>query len=151
MFGKKFSEYVQFERWILILVALVFAIRIGASLAGGSTMQVRWISMNVVLLVGLFYCSVAVHTAGFGSYKQLLGLLVIQNAFSHTLIAMAIVLGIVTGTDNIFTAPEFFGGSDGKTWGHVLAHLLAGSLLVPLVYWLVGSGVLFLTRRLRKT
>ena len=24
MFGKKFSEYIQFERWLLILIAAVF-------------------------------------------------------------------------------------------------------------------------------
>ena len=28
MFGKKFSEYVQFERWILILITLVFVVRL---------------------------------------------------------------------------------------------------------------------------
>jgi hypothetical protein len=34
MFGKKLSEYVQFVRWISILVAVAFVIRLGISLAG---------------------------------------------------------------------------------------------------------------------
>ena len=73
MFGKKFSEYVQFERWILILVAAAFVIRLGLSLAGTSFVQTRWVSINIVLLIGVIFCSVAVHTTGFGSYKQLYG------------------------------------------------------------------------------
>ena len=83
MFGRTFSEYIRFERWILILIAIVWAIRLGVSLSGASFSLTRWISINIVLLIGLVYCSVAVHTSRFGSYKQLLGLLFIQGAFAH--------------------------------------------------------------------
>jgi len=96
VFGKKWSEYIQFERWILILIAAVWAVRLGLSLTGTSFSVIRWVSINIVLLVGLVYCSVVVHTSGFGSYKQLLALLFLQTAFAHLLIAAAIVLGIVT-------------------------------------------------------
>ncbi len=116
MFGKKFSEYVRFDRWILILIAVAFLIRLSISMAGTPVATARWVSINIVLLVGLLYCSVAVHTSGFGSYKQLFGLLLVQLAFAHFLVASAIAMGILTGTDNIYTAPEFFGGSDGRNW-----------------------------------
>jgi len=148
VFGKKLSEYIQFERWLLILIAAVWAVRLGMSLAGTSFDVTRWVSINIVLLVGLIYCSVAVQTAGFGSYKQLLGLLLLQTGLAHILIAFAIVLGILTGINNAYTMPEVFGGSDGKTWVHVLAHLLAAFLL-PLVAWLVGSVVLLAAKRLK--
>jgi len=36
MFGKKLGEYVRFERWILILIVVAFALRLGLSLAGVS-------------------------------------------------------------------------------------------------------------------
>ena len=49
MFGKKFSQYLQFESWILILIALVWAIRLGISLAGTSFSITRWVSINIVL------------------------------------------------------------------------------------------------------
>lgn len=139
MFGKKFSEYVRFERWILILVAAAFVIRM--------VFSARWASINLVLLAGLIYCSVAVHTTGFGSYKQLFGLLLLQNVFAHTLIALGIALAVVTGTDNIYTAPEFFGGSSGKTFVHSAMHLIAG-FIVPVFAWLVGSVILFVTKKL---
>jgi len=150
VFGKKWSEYIQFERWILILVAAVWAIRLGLSLAGTSFTVIRWVSINVVLLVGLVYCSVVVHTSGFGSYKQLLALLFLQTAFAHILIAAAIVLGIVTETGNAYTAPEVFGGSDGRTWIHVLAHSIAAFVL-PLITWLMGSVILFATKKLKRS
>src|SRR6185436_3505813 len=129
MFGKKFAEYIEFERWILILIGIAFATRLGLSLAGVSIGLTRWVSINIVLLVGLVYCSVAVHTKGFGGYKQLFGLLLVQTLVAHALIAAGITLGIVTGIDNIYTAPEFFGGNNGRNWLHVLAHSIAAFVL----------------------
>jgi hypothetical protein len=148
VFGKKFSEYLRFERWILILIAAAFIARLALSATGVSIQQARWVSINIVLLIGLIYLSIAVHTSGFGSYSQLFGLLLIQNAFAHLLVAGAITLAITTGTQNIYTAPEFFGGSDGRAWTHVLAHVLA-AFLVPVVAWIIGSAILFVTRKLK--
>ena len=116
MFGKKPSEYIRLERWILILIVVVFAIRLSLSLAGMTIEQIRLVSLNIVLLIGMIYASIKVHTSGFGGYKNLLGLLFLQAALTESLIALGIVLGIVTGHDNIFTVPEVFGGQDGKTY-----------------------------------
>lgn len=146
MFGKKLPEFIQFEKWILILIAVVFAIRLGLSLAGTSFMLTRWISINIVLLAALVYCSIAVHTTGFGSYKQLFGLLLVQWVLAHLLIAAAIVLGILTGVDNAFTAPEVSGGNDGKFWLHAVAHAIGGFIFTVFA-WLIGSVILFVTRR----
>ena len=148
MFGKKLSEFVQFERWILILVAAAFVIRLGLSLAGTPFTQTRWVSINLILLAGLIYCSVAVHTTRFGSYKQLFGLLVVQNVFAHTLIALGIVIGIVMGRENAFTVPEVSGGGNGATWFHALLHLVGG-FIGPVFAWLIGSVILFVTKKLK--
>jgi hypothetical protein len=148
MFGKTISDYVSFQRPILILIVLAFAVRLAASLLGLPNASTRWISVNLVLVVGLAYVAVAVHTRGFGGYKQLFGLVLIQNLVAHLLISLAIILGILTGTDNIFTAPEYFGGNDGKSWFHVGAHALIW--IVPTLFgWLVGSLILFVTRKLQ--
>jgi hypothetical protein len=100
-----------------------------------------------VLLVGIVYCSIAVHTTGFGSYRQLFGLLLVQSVVAHTLIASAIVLGIITGVDNAFTIPEVSGGGDGKFWFHVVAHAMAGFILAVFA-WLLGAVILFVTKRI---
>jgi hypothetical protein len=147
MFGKRFSEYIRFELWILILIAVVFVVRLVLPMAGVPIAQARWVSINLVLLVGLVYCSIAVHTARFGSYKQLFGLLLIQNVLGHFLIVVALAAAVITGTDNIYTSPEFFGGSSGRNWGHVLAHVVAG-FVISVIAWLVGSAILFVTKKI---
>jgi hypothetical protein len=148
MFGKKFADYIRFQSWILILLVAAFLVRLSLSLNGASFSQIRWFSMNLVLLLGLIYCAVAVHIRKFGGYRQLFGLLLVQNVLSHTLIALAIVLSIVTARPNVFTAPEVSGGSDGATWVHVAAHAIGG-FLVTLFAWLFGSVILFATRKLK--
>ena len=60
MFGKKSEDYIRFERWILFLIMVVFALRLGLSLAGVSNNKTEWVSINLVLLVGLLYCAIAV-------------------------------------------------------------------------------------------
>jgi hypothetical protein len=72
IFGKGFSEYVSFEKGFLILVLVVGLARLGLSLAGLPTATVKFVSLTVLLLLGLIYYSVRVHTSGFGSYMQLL-------------------------------------------------------------------------------
>src|SRR6516225_12033745 len=111
MFGKKVKEYVRFERWILILIGVVFALRLGLSLAGVSKAEyavmtrtgvptipkaTEWLSINLVLLVGILYCAVAVQTRGFGTYKHLFPLLLFQATLVHALVGLAIILGMVT-------------------------------------------------------
>jgi len=162
MFGKKVKEYVRFERWILILIVVVFALRLGLSLAGasvggniaaldGNYKATEWVSINLVLLVGILYCAIAVQTTGFGTYKHLFPLLLFQTTIAHWLIGMGIILGIVTGHNNIFTGLEHCGvcGADGLKWGHAFGHIVLVPPLVSLISWLPASAILFVTRKVR--
>jgi hypothetical protein len=64
---------------------------------------------------------------------------------------MGIVLGIVTGHNNVFTAVEHCGvcGADGLKWGHALGHIVLEPSLVSIVSWLPASAILFVTRKVR--
>ena len=147
MFGKSVGQYLSFQKMFLIAIAVVFLVRLALSLAGTPNATAKWVSVTVVLLVGTLYYGVAVHTQGFGSYKQLYPLLLFQSLLAETLVALAIVLGIVTGHDNIYTAPEYSGGTDGKNWTHVIAHLVVGSVVLPLISWAISSLVLLVTKK----
>jgi hypothetical protein len=167
MFGKKVKEYVRFERWILILIVVVFALRLGLSLAGVSKAEypvmtsgtgiptipkaTEWVSMNLVLLVGILYCAIAVQTRGFGTYKHLFPLLLLQTSIAHWLVGIGIILGIVTGHNNVFTALEHCGvcGADGLRWSHALGHIVLVPPLASLISWLPASAILFVTRKAR--
>jgi hypothetical protein len=85
MFGKRFSQYLGFQRVFLGLIAAVGLARLGLSLAGLPDSTVAWLSMNVVSWAGALYYGVAVHTRAFGSYKQILPL-----AFFQTLVQQSI-------------------------------------------------------------
>jgi len=166
MFGKKGKDYVRFERWILILIVVVFALRLGLSLAGVSKAEypvmtrtgiptipkaTEWVSINLVLLVGILYCGIAVQTKGFGTYKHLFPLLLFQATIANWLVGMGIILGIVTGHNNVFTAVEHCGvcGADGLKWSHAVGHIVVTPPLFSLVSWLPASAILFVTRQVR--
>lgn len=148
IFGKSISEYVRFQKVILWLIVIVGVGRLALSLGGVPNSSARWISITAVIVVGAVYCTLKVHTSGFGSYKHLLPVLVIQDALSQLIVAASIVLAILTHKDNIFSAPEFSGGSDGKNWGHVGAHLLVGFVIAPLVFWIIGCLILLVLKKL---
>jgi len=147
MFGKTVTQYLGFQKVVLALIVLAFLLRLTLSLAGTPNSVARWSSVTVVLLAGVVYYGVAVYTSGFGSYKQLYPLLLFQSLLGEGLVALAVVLAILTGTDNIYTAPEYSGGGDGKTWLHVLAHLVIAAVILPLVSWGVSSLVMLVTKR----
>lgn len=160
MFGKPVLDYLKFQRSILILIAVVWALRFGLSLAGVTSDTVKFVSITALLLIGAVYYARAVHDSGFGGYKQLLALCWTQGVFSQTLIAIAIVVGILGGQDNVFTLPEFYPPSagdsplplplDGKNWGHAAAHIFfAGAIMLPLIGWALSSATLAVLRKVR--
>jgi hypothetical protein len=148
IFGRSLSEYVAFSKWILVLIAVVGAGRLVLSLAGLPNSEVKWLSVTVAGLLGIVYFAVRVPINGFGGYKQLLPLMVLQGALANLIVVGGILLAMATGTDNIYSAPEYSGGTDGKTWGHAGAHLVLGIVVGPLIAWLVAAGLMFIVRKI---
>lgn len=144
MFGKRISEYLTFQRVFLVLIAVVGLLRLGLSLAGVPNTTTRWLSMNVVSWAGCFYYGVAVHTRGFGGYRQLLPLGLFQTVLQQAIAVTGILLDIA-GYANVYGAPEFsFGAGQGA---HLLSHLTIGMVVPPLLFWGVSSLVLLVTRK----
>jgi hypothetical protein len=147
IFGKSVAQYVRFLKPILGFILVVGIVRLLLSLAGVSVSSTKFFSLTGAWLVGLVLCSITVHTKSFGSYKELLGLVGIQSLVAQAFTAAVVALAIVTGHDNIYSIPEYSGGSDGKTWLHVGAHLLLATPILTLAGWLVGSAILFVTKK----
>lgn len=148
IFGKRLSEYFAFSKLFLGLILVVGMARLALSLAGVPDSIARWLSITAVIWIGVLYYSIRVHTSGFGSYKHLLPICVLQGIAAQAIIVPAIVIAIFTGNDNIFSAPEYSFGQDGKTWLHVGGHLVLGTTIGPLIGWLVGCLIMFATRKL---
>jgi hypothetical protein len=148
IFGRRPSEYVAFSKLVLGLILVVGIARLALSLGGVSSSVVKWLSMTAVMWIGVLYYSIRVHTSGFGSYKQLLPICVLQSVTAQLIVVPAIILAIFTGHDNIYSLPEYSLGADGKTWGHVAAHLLVGTTIGPLIAWLVGCLIMFAAKKM---
>jgi len=158
IFGKPLSEYVAFSKLFLGLILIIGIVRLALSLAGVPNSTAKWVSLTGVIWIGILYFSIRVHTSGFGSYRQLLPIFMLQSLAAQVIIVTAIVLAILTGTDNIYSAPDYSGGRvgqflfganyHGKTWFHAVAHLVLGSTIRPLLDWLVGSLIMLTTRKL---
>ncbi len=150
IFGKTLSEYIGFSKWILLLIAVVGIGRLILSLAWLPNSEVKWLSVTVTELLGLIYYSVLVYTSGFGSYRHLLPLLVIQALVANVIVAGGILLAMATGINNIYAAPEYSGGVDGRTWTHAGAHIVFG-IVSSLVAWLVAAGLMFIVKKIVRT
>ena len=94
MFGKRVSEYLAFEKVWLFLIAAVGLVRLGVSLAGSPDRTAAWFSMNVVVWAGCLYYGAAVHTRGFGSYRQLLPLMIFAILTMQSIAVLGILLAI---------------------------------------------------------
>ena len=71
----------------------------------------------------------------------------IQNLLAQAISFVAVAMAILTRRDNIFTAPEYSGGADGKTWLHANMHLIMGVIVASLLGWLIGSAIMFITKK----
>ena len=141
IFGKPLSAYFALAKVFLALILVVGIARLALSLGGVPNTTARW------MWIGILYFAIKVHTTGFGTYRHLLPIYFLQSLAAQAVIVPAIILAIVTGQDNIFSIPEFSFGSDGKTWGHVAAHLFIGTTVGTLVAWLAGCLIMFVTRK----
>jgi hypothetical protein len=148
MFGKRLSQYLEFQKVWLILIAAVGLARLGLSLAGLPDRTVTFLSMTVVGWAAVLYYGVAVHTKGFGSYKQLLPLMIFQVVLVQS-IAVAGILLAIAGFPNIYAAPEYSFGVQNQ-WVHLLAHLTIGIVVPVLLWWGVASLVLLITKRVAR-
>jgi len=147
VFGKEISEYVAFAKIVIGLVLIVGVLRLALSLGGVPNGTTKWLSMSAVVWLGVVWAGIRVVTSGFGSYKQLLPVVFFMNLAAQVVAIVAILIAIGTAKDNIFSAPEYAFGGDGKTWAHAAAHTFVGTTVGTFVYWLMGSLVMFITKR----
>jgi hypothetical protein len=147
IFGKSLSEYAEFSWVFLVLIALAGITRLALSLNGAPNSRIWWVSMTILMWIAVVYYPLRVLATGFGSYKQLLGIFILLNVVTQVISIGAILIAITSGKDNIFSVPEYAFGSDNK-WLHVLLHASVGMIVGSLMPWLIGSGILALTRKL---
>ena len=150
IFNKTLSDYFSFQRAIMILIIAVGLLRLVLSLAGGSDSVVKWFSLTAVAVVGIIYCAVQVPRKGFGGYKHLLPLYLLQSVTGNLIIAGGIALSAITGKENIFSRPEYSGPMASNQWIHAAGHLADGFIIGPLIGWLIGAIIMFVVLKVSR-
>ena len=152
MFGKRIPEYLAFQRWWLLFIAVVGLARLVLSLAGLPDRAVMFLSMTATGWLAVLYYGVGVDAKGFGSYKHLLPLMIFQVAVVQAIAVGGILLAIA-GHPNIYAAPEFSGppfARSSNQWNHALAHLTIGMVVPVLLWWGVACLVLLIRKRVAR-
>jgi hypothetical protein len=149
MFGKRVGDYLGFQKVFLALMAAVGLARLVVSLAGAPDAQAQWLSMTAVALAGALYYGVAVHTRGFGGYKQLLPLVLFQGLLLNGIAVLGILLAIA-GRRNIYGVSEYSGPFGERQWPHVLGHMTIGVIVPTLITWGIACLVLLITKRVAR-
>src|SRR5262245_13804619 len=144
MFGRPLSDYLGFQKVVLILLAVVGLARLILSLAGLPDSTVRWFSMNAVAWAGILYYGVAGHARGF-TYKQLLPLALFQTLLFQAIAVLGISLAIA-GLPNIYAAPEYSFGAQSQAF-HLLMHLTVGIVVATLMAWGVACLILLIAKK----
>ena len=146
IFGKRLSEYVAFSKPFLVLILVVGIVRLAMSLGGvpNSTQVAQHHGRDMDRSL---YYAIRVHTSGFGSYKHLLPICVLQSLAAQVIIVPAIILAIFTGKDNIYSVPEYASArrQDLASRG---GPSMMGTTIGPLIGWLVGCVIMFVTKKL---
>jgi hypothetical protein len=151
IFGKSVGAYLRFAVGVVALVVVVGVARLALDMSGVPVSSVKFVSVTTIALLGVVYFGVRTHTSGFGSYRQLLPLMVITLGAASWVSGFAVVLAILTGTDNIYSIPEYSGGGEGKTFFHAFAHFFIAPFVAGFIAWGLGSLVMLLTKAATRT
>jgi hypothetical protein len=151
IFGRTFGDYLRFATGIVALVVVVGVARLVLSMAGVPVPAVKFVSVTTMALLGVVYFGVRTHTSGFGSYRQLLPLMVITLGAASWVSGFAVVLAIITGRDNIYSIPEYSGGQEGKTFFHAFAHFFIAPFVAGLIAWGLSSIVMLVAKLTTRT
>jgi hypothetical protein len=114
--------------------------------AGAPPAHVRIVSVTVATAVSILLAVLLVHFKAFGSYASVVAAAFLLELWSQLLICGAIAFSAVTGTTNVYSAPEysFHSGPGRHIFGHLTGVLGSGTLLGAAM----GCLLLWMLRRL---
>jgi hypothetical protein len=150
VFDKTLSEYFGFQWPMMILILAVGFVRLFSSLAGVSDSVVKWFSLTGLAIVGILYCGIKVPRTGFGGYRHLLPLYVMQAGTANLIIAGGIALSAITNKENIFSRPEYSGPMASNQWLHAAGHIANGFIVAPLIGWLLGALIMLVVLKVSR-
>ena len=132
--GHRMREHVRLLMPLFAFLLVVWLLRLLLAAAGASLSVSRVFSVTTASAVAVFLAVLLIHFHGFGGYTNVVATSFLLNAWSQILIVIAILLAAATGTENVYTLPEFsVPGDDPLHLRHIFGHLT----------FMLGLGTLF--------
>ena len=130
--GYRIRDHIRLLAPLFGFITAVWLIRLVLGALGVGF--VRLFSVTGADALAILLAAVLIHIRRFGSYPNVVAASVLLVVCGQLLIVLAILFAVVTGTNNIFTAPQFsFPRDDVHHLKHILGQLTYG----------IGAGILF--------
>ncbi len=145
--GHRMREHIRLLWPLLAFLAVVWLLRLTLNAAGLPLKLSRLFSVTTAGAVAVLLAVIRIHSRGLGGYTNVVVASLLLNAWGQLLIVAAIVFSVMTGTENVYTLPEFSGdGDDPLHLRHILGHLTFMTGLGTLMGAGVGCLMLLLLR-----
>jgi fucose 4-O-acetylase-like acetyltransferase len=132
--GHPIREHVRLLLPLFAFLLVVWLLRLLLAAAGVSLSISRVFSVTTASAMAVFLAVLLIHFHRFGGYTNVVTTSLLLNAWSQILIVIAILFAVATGTENVYTLPEFsVPGDDPMHLRHIFGHLT----------FMLGLGTLF--------
>ena len=139
----RLREHIRFLMPLFGLIAAVWLLRLVMDKAGAPLAHVKIVSVTVATAASILLAVLLIHFKAFGSYASVVTAAFLLELWSQLLICGAIAFSALTGTTNIYSAPEFSFHASPRA--HIFGHLtgvlgfgtLFGAAMGCLLLWLL--------------
>ncbi|MCS6883992.1 MAG: hypothetical protein RMM17_11040 [Acidobacteriota bacterium] len=121
--GYSLKAYFKMLTPLLAFIAAIWMLRLLLDAIGVPLDIVKYFSVTAASAIAVLLATVNIHFSHFGGALHVVICTAIISAFSQLLIVSAIVFSVLSGTPNIFTAPEFSLAADPHHLRHIIGHL----------------------------
>jgi hypothetical protein len=146
--GHYFLEHVRLLTPLFGAIAAVWALRflVGA-VQGAPSWLIGILSVSIIVPICIVLATLLLHVKWSGGYTSVVLASFLLVAWGQVLVVLAILFSVVTGIENIYTAPEFSLTDDAHHSRHIFGHLTFVVGIQTLVGSLMGCIILYMLRR----
>jgi hypothetical protein len=138
-------EHIRFLMPLFGLIAAVWLLRLVVDKAGTPAPIVRMVSVTVAGSASILLAVLLIHFKSLGSYGDIVAAAFLLELWSQLLICSAIAFSALTGTVNIYSAPEYSPRTG--PLAHIFGHMTFGLGMGTLFGAGMGCLLLWLLRR----
>lgn len=144
--GQRLRDHFRLLAPLFVLLTTIWVLRLLCAALNLPSWSLRVFSVTVTTSLSVMLAVLLIHVRRFGGYTNVVLSSLLIHVWASGLIILAIVFSVLTGTENVFTRPEYsIGGDDPLHLRHIYGHLtfgigwgtLSGSAVGCLLLWLL--------------